>query len=62
MTLHGSGVHDIVWVLGISAATVIDVLKKEPAIEQVNARLLKSLDPAQLDLIIRQGEEAEVDE
>jgi len=28
MTLHGSGVREIVWVLRVSAATVIDVLKK----------------------------------
>jgi IS1 family transposase len=36
--------------------------KKEPAITQVNERLLKSLDPAQLDVIIRQVKDAEVDE
>ena len=29
MTLNGSGVRDIVRVLGISSATVIDVLKKK---------------------------------
>ena len=63
MTLNGSGVRDIVRVLGVSSATVIDVLKKkEPVIKQVNERLLQSLDPAQLDVIIRQVEEAEVDE
>jgi insertion element IS1 protein InsB len=31
-------------------------------IKQVNERLLKHLDPAQLDVVIRQVEEAEVDE
>jgi transposase-like protein len=63
MTLNGSGVRDIVRVLGVSSATVIDVLKKkEPAITQVNERLLKRLDPAQLDIIIRQVEDAEMDE
>jgi len=63
MTLNGSGVRDIVRVLGVSSATVIDVLKKkEPAIKQVNAHLLKSLDPAQLDVIIRQVDDAEMDE
>ena len=63
MTLNGSGVRDIVRVLRVSSATVIDVLKKkEPAITQVNERLLKSLDPAQLDIIIRQVEDAEMDE
>ena len=36
--------------------------KKEPAVKQVNERLLKSLDPAQLDVIIRQVKDAEVDE
>ena len=63
MTLNGSGVRDIVRVLGVSSATVIDVLKKkEPAVKQVNERLLKYLDPAQLDVIIRQVEDAEMDE
>jgi hypothetical protein len=62
MTLNGSGVRDIVRVLGVSSATVIDVLKKkEPTITQVNERLLKRLDPAQLDVIIRQVEDAEMD-
>jgi InsA C-terminal domain len=51
MTLNGSGVRDIVRVLRVSSATVIDVLKKkEPTIKQVNERLLKSFDPAQLDI------------
>ena len=36
--------------------------KKEPAITQVNEHLLKSLDPVQLDIIIRQVEDAEMDE
>ena len=63
LTLNGSGVHDIVRVLRVSSATVIDVLKKkEPMIKQVNERLLKGLDPAQLDIIIGQVEDAEVDE
>src|SRR3989454_5433198 len=63
MTLNGSGVRDIVRVLQVSSATVIAVLKKkEPAIKQVNERLLKSLDPAQLDVILRQVEAAEMDE
>ena len=36
--------------------------KKEPTIKQVNERLLKSFDPAQLDIILRQVEAAEMDE
>ena len=63
MTLKGRGVRDIVRVLGVSAATVIDVLKKtEPAITQVNERLLKRLDPVQLDAILRQVEAAAMEE
>jgi insertion element IS1 protein InsB len=63
MTLNGSGVRDIVRVLGVSSATVIDVLKKqEPAVKQVNERLLKCLEPDQLNIIIRKVDEAEVDE
>ena len=63
MTLNGSGVRDIVRVLRVSSATVIDVLKKkEPTIKQVNERLLKSVDPRQVDIILRQVEAAEMDE
>ena len=63
MTLNGSGVRDIVRVLRVSSATVINVLKKkEPAIKQVNARLLHTLDPEHVDLILRQVEQAEMDE
>src|SRR6266508_5692804 len=63
MTLNGSGVRDIVRVLRVSAATVIDVLKKkEPAVKQVNERLLHTLAPPQVDVILRQVDAAEVDE
>jgi insertion element IS1 protein InsB len=63
MTLNGSGVRDIVRVLRVSSATVIDVLKKkEPAIKQVNERLLHTVDPEHVDLILRQVEQAEMDE
>ena len=63
MTLHGSGVRDIVRVLRVSSATVIDVLKtKEPAVKQVNERLLHTLDPLHVDVIFRQVEQAEMDE
>jgi IS1 family transposase/transposase-like protein len=63
MTLNGSGVRDIVRVLGVSSATVINVLKKkEPAIKQVNERLLHTRDPLHVDIIFRQVEQAEMDE
>ena len=63
MTLNGSGVRDIVRVLGVSSATVIKVLKKkEPSLTQVNANLLKRLDPEQVDVILSKVKEAEVDE
>lgn len=63
MTLNGSGVRDIVRVLGVSSATVIDVLKKkEPDLVQVNTNLLQSLDGEQVEVIIRKVEEAEIDE
>ena len=59
MTLNGSGVRDIVRVLRVSSATVIDVLKKkEPAVKQVNERLLDTLDPPQVDVILRQAEQS----
>jgi insertion element IS1 protein InsB len=63
MTRNGSGVRDIVRVLRVSAATVIDVLKKKaPAVKQVNERLLPTLDPEHVDGILRQVEKAEMDE
>src|SRR5229473_5003273 len=63
MTLNGSGVRDIVRVLGVSSATVIDVLKKkEPAVKQVNERLLPTLVPEQVDIILQKVEQAEMDE
>ena len=63
MTRNGSGVRDIVRVLRVSSATVIDVLKKkEPAVKQVNEKLLHTLDPPQVDVILRQVDAAEMDE
>jgi hypothetical protein len=63
MTLNGSGVRDIVRVLRVSSATVINVLKKkEPAVKQVNEKLLHTLDPPQVNVILRQVEQAEMDE
>ena len=62
MTLNGSGVRDIVRVLRVSSATVINVLKKkEPTVQQVNARLLHTLDPPHVNVILRQVEQAEMD-
>jgi len=63
MTLNGSGVRDIVRVLRVSSATVIDVLKKKaPAVKQVNERLLHTLAPPQVDVILRHVDAAEMDE
>ena len=36
--------------------------KKEPAIKQVNERLLHTLDPPQVDVLLRQVDAAEMDE
>jgi transposase-like protein len=63
MTLHGRGVREIVRVLRVSAATVINGLKKKaPAIKQVQARLLHTLAPPPVHVILRQVEQAEMDE
>jgi len=63
MPLNGSGVRDSGRVLRVSSATLIDVLtKKEPASTQVNERLLNNLASAQLAVILRQVEDAEMDE
>jgi insertion element IS1 protein InsB len=63
MTLNGSGVWDIVRGVRVSSATVINVLtRKEPAVKQGNARLRRTLDPPQVNVILRQVEPAEIDE
>src|SRR5678815_1099279 len=63
MTLNGSGVRDIVRVLRVSSATVIDVLKKkEPAGEEENERVLHTLDSEQVDVLLRQVDGAEMNE
>jgi insertion element IS1 protein InsB len=36
--------------------------KKEPLIQQTNERLLQTLDPAQVEVIVHKVEEAEIDE
>jgi insertion element IS1 protein InsB len=49
--------------LRVSSATVINVLKKkEPTVKQVNARLLRTLDPPHGNIILRHVEQAEMDE
>src|SRR5207249_12089654 len=63
MTRNGRGVRDIVRVLRVSSATVINVLKKKaPAVKQVNEKLLHTLDSQHVDVILRQVEQAEMDE
>src|SRR6266852_1236746 len=63
MTLNGSGVRDIVRVLRVSSATVIDVLKKKaPAVTQVHERLLHTLAPPHVAVILRQVDATEMDE
>lgn len=59
MTLNGSGVRDISRVLLVSTATVIQELKKAPQLQTVNQRLLRKLQPEQLEVVI---EQVEVDE
>lgn len=63
MTLHGRGVREIVRVLRVSAATVIDGRKKNvPAVKQVHARVLRTLAPPHVAVIMRQGDAAEMEE
>src|SRR5947208_13327666 len=63
MALNGSGIRDTARVLGVSPTTVIDTIKKkEPLIQQTNERLLQTLDPAQVEVIVHKVEAAESDE
>jgi hypothetical protein len=62
MTLNGSGVRDIVRGLGGSTATVVEGLTtKAPAVKPVHAKLLQTLEPAHVDIILRPVEQAEMD-
>ena len=61
--LNGSGIRDTARVLGVSPTTVIDTIKKkEPLIQQTNERLLQTLAPAPVEVIVHKVEEAEIDE
>lgn len=63
MTRHGSGVREMVRVLRVSAATVINGLKKKaPTMKQGNARRLRTLAPPPVHSILRQVEHAEMAE
>jgi len=63
MALNGSGVREIVRVLGVSSTTVIETLKKrhQPS-SPSNERLLQMTDPEPVEVIIQPVDEAEVDE
>jgi insertion element IS1 protein InsB len=61
--LNGSGIRETARVLGVSPTTVIETIKKKaPLIQQTNERLLQTLDPAQVEVIVHKVEEAEIDE
>ena len=62
MRLNGSGIRDTARVLKISPTTVINTLKKGPALTSVPQPLLNTLHPDEVDVMIRRADEAEVDE
>ena len=43
--MNGSGIRDTARVLGVSQTTVIDTLKKSPALKAVNEAMLAELEP-----------------
>jgi transposase-like protein len=59
MTLNGSGVRDISRVVQVSTATVIRELKKAPQLQTVNQRLLRQIQPEQIEVVIEQVEVGE---
>ena len=63
MRLHGSGIRDTASVLKMSPTTVINALKKkECALASVHRRLLHTLRPDEVDVMMQRVEDAEVDE
>ena len=63
MSINGSRIRDIARVLKISQSTVIEELKKETQIKQVNETLLKQLDLSNVIVEIKEHiEEVECDE
>jgi|SoiMetStandDraft_2_1073263.scaffolds.fasta_scaffold60976_2 insertion element IS1 protein InsB len=61
MGLKGSGIRDTTRGLKISPTTVMNALKKEPALTSVPPSLLATLHPDDVDVMSRRAEEAEVD-
>jgi insertion element IS1 protein InsB len=61
MRLHGSGIRETAGVLQISPATVMNALKKRPALTAVHQPLLDTLHPAEVDVVRQRAEEAAVD-
>ena len=63
MALNGSGIRDTARVLEISQGTVIDTLKKEPLLSNVNERFLQQLNnPEEIAVKLEKVQEAEADE
>jgi hypothetical protein len=51
MVLNGSGIRDPARVLKISPTTVIEELKKERLLAQVNTQLLQQISPTVVDVV-----------
>ena len=62
MAMNGSGIRDTARVLGISPTTVIETLKKNPALQQVNVPLIQSMESSEAPVMVVRVEEAELDE
>src|SRR2546421_12245121 len=63
MALNGRGIRETARVLGVRPTTVIETIKKkEPLIQQTNERLLQTLDPAQVEVMVHTEAAAEIDE
>jgi insertion element IS1 protein InsB len=62
MTLNGSGIRDIARVRHISPTTVIETLKKEPAIQAVNHPLVSPSRSEPCQVTIEKVDAAEMDE
>jgi transposase-like protein len=62
MTLNGSGVRESSVSCGSVRPRSSTCSKKAPTVKQVHERLLHTLDPPHVDVILRQVEQAEMDE
>jgi hypothetical protein len=61
MALNGSGIRDTARLLGMSTTTVMETLKKSPALTAVNEAVLAALEPTQTIVRLCKADEPDLE-